>query len=388
MGKQVTDLFFDVAQVQLNKHGEELCGDHVARLDTPDGVIIALSDGLGSGVKANILSSLTVTIATKMLEKGLPLEDVVEALSETLPMCKVRRLAYSTFTILQLSRLGRAYLAEYDNPPAFVGKGPNLVPTPRHEREIHERVVQETMFEVDDGSWVVLVSDGVPHAGIGGAWNLGWGWERVGAFIEKVAATDVDAADFAGEVAGLVDKLYAGRPGDDASVVVIRVRRPRILSALIGPPRSRRDDAVVVADLMAGPGWKVVCGGTTGNMVARTLGREIKVELDFPDDGVPPTGRLEGVDLLTEGTLTLYRCLELLRAGTRPRQLEGRRDGASRLVAMLLRADTLRLIVGRAINPAHQSPDVPPDLAIKHQVVEDIVTELRRRGKAVEVKYY
>lgn len=382
------DLHFDIAQMQLSKHGEELCGDSVRRVDTPYGVIVAVSDGLGSGVKANILSSLTVTLATRMLEKGARLDDVVEALGETLPVCRVRKLAYSTFSLLLLSREGRAYLAEYDNPPAFVGRGGRLVDVPRHGREIHGRVVQEAVFEVTDGSWIVLVSDGVLHAGIGGLWNLGWGWERVGAYLSKLGATDIDAADFVRELEHLVQRLYAGRPGDDATAVVVRVRRPRLLTALIGPPRSRSDDAEVTRQLMASPGWKVVCGGTTGNMVARVLGREIEVDLAFPDERVPPTGRLEGVDLLTEGTLTLHRCLELLRAGVRPRQLEGRRDGASRLASMLLRADRLDFIIGRAINPAHQSPDVPPDLAIKHKVVEDIVAELEARGKKVSVKYY
>ncbi len=381
-------LYFDIAQIQLPKHGEELCGDSVRRVETADGLIVAMSDGLGSGVKASILSGLTVTIATKMLEEGLSLEDVVEAISETLPVCRVRQLAYSTFSLLYLSADGRGYLAEYDNPPAFVGRGDHLVDISRHEREIRERTVREAIFEVTDGTWLTLVSDGVLHAGIGGVWNLGWGWDRVGAFVEKLAAADLDALDFAREMAGLCDKLYAGKPGDDATVVVVKARLPRTLAALIGPPRSRRDDAVVTRELMDGPGWKVVCGGTTGNMVARVLGRDIKVELDIPDEGVPPTGRLEGVDLLTEGTLTLQRCRDNLRAGLRPKQLEGRRDGASRLTAMLLRADKLKLIVGRAINPAHQCPDVPPDLAIKHQVVEEIVAELRTLGKEVAVKYY
>ncbi len=381
-------LYFDIAHVQLAKYGEELCGDSVRRVDTPDGTIVAMSDGLGSGVKANILSGLTVTIATKMLERGASLDDVVEALSETLPLCRVRRLAYSTFSLLSLSPDGRAYLAEYDNPAAFIGLGDRLLEVPRTEHQIRERTVKESVFEVTDGTWIALVSDGVLHAGIGGVWNLGWGWDRVGSFVAKLACSDLDAADLAREIAGLCDKLYAGKPGDDATVVVVRVREPRMLTALIGPPRNRLDDAAAVAELVEGPGSKVVCGGTTGNMVARVLGREIDVELDIPDEGVPPTGRLEGVDLMTEGTLTLFRCRESLRRGVRAKELEGRRDGSSRLTAMLLRADRLKLIVGRAINPAHQDPDVPPDLAIKHQVVEDIVAELKGLGKQVEVRYY
>jgi hypothetical protein len=382
------ELFFEVGLSQINKNGEELCGDSIAVAESPDSLIVVCSDGLGSGVKANILASLTTKMAATMLQQGCTLEDVIETLASTLPVCEVRGLAYSTFSILQLMRDGRAYLAEYDSPSIFYGNRGKLQEVARRARIVGERVIREAYFHVRPGDWVAMISDGVLHAGIGGIWNLGWGAERIGSFLERVAGKGEEAAVAAAEVTTLVNKLYDGRPGDDASVVFVRVRQPRYATMLFGPPRDRRDDAEVVRRLMAGHGRRIVCGGTTGNLVSRELGKPIRVDLASMDAKVPPTAYMDGVDLLSEGTLTVSYAVEKIRGGARRHELGFKRDGASRLAAMLLEADRVDIIVGRALNPAHQSPDVPTALGLKNIVVEDLVRALERRGKTVRVEYF
>ncbi|MGE5586642.1 MAG: SpoIIE family protein phosphatase [Clostridia bacterium] len=383
-----TRLRVEVGKSQLNKHGEELCGDSVEVGEGPGSTIVVLSDGLGSGVKANILSSLTVRMIATMLKGGLALEDVIDTLARTLPVCEKRHLAYSTFSILQVFHDGSAHIAEYDSPPAFVGRGRDLRLVPRSECVVGGRVVKEAFFSVEDGDWIVMVSDGVLHAGIGGVWNTGWGWDRVAEYIRSVAGWAETAHEFAEEIARVTSKLYGHKPGDDATVVAVRTRRARSLTMLVGPPVDRGDDPVVVAKLMEEPGKKVVCGGTTGNMVARVLGKPIAVDLRSQDRRVPPTAEIEGVDLVTEGMLTLSYTLEKLKAGARLRDVAWKRDGASRLAAALLEADSVRVIVGRAINPAHQSPDVPVTLALKQKIVDELAQVLKGMGKKVLVEYY
>ena len=383
-----TKLRVELGVSQLNKHGEELCGDSVEIGEGPDSTIVVLSDGLGSGVKANILSSLTVRMIATMLKGGLALEDVIDALARTLPVCEKRHLAYSTFSILQIFCDGSAHIAEYDGPPAFIGRGRDLVSVPRSDRVVGGRVVKEAFFSVQDGDWIVMVSDGVLHAGIGGVWNIGWGWDRVAEYVRSVAGWAETAQEFAEEIARVTGKLYGEKPGDDATVVAVRVRRARSLTMLVGPPVDRRDDPEVVAELMQETGKKVVCGGTTGNMVARILGKPITVDLSSEDRRVPPTAEIEGIDLVTEGMLTLSYTLEKLKAGTRLRDVAWKKDGASRLAAALLEADSVRIIVGRAINPAHQSPDVPVTLALKQKIVDELAQVLRGMGKRVVVEYH
>ncbi len=381
-------LFYEVGYSQLNKNNEELCGDSVEVTRTRRSTIVTVSDGLGSGVKANILSSLTTKMAATMLKKGSAVDEVIETLVGTLPTCKVRKLAYSTFTVAKLDTDGSIYIAEYDNPPVMSGSAQAQLDVRFCEREVGEKTIREARFRAKPGDWLVIVSDGVLHAGIGGVWNLGWGWDRVSSYVSRLAASGLSADELAADVTSLCNRLYGAMPGDDATCVAIRVREPRHLALMVGPPADPKDDEIAVQRLLECPGRKVVAGGTTGNLVARALGKPITVDLGSCYEDVPPTGVIEGIDLVTEGMLTLVKTLEHLRKNTSLSRFEGRRDGASRLARALLEADKVHVIVGRAINPAHQSRDVPAALALKSQLIDDIIRELRKRQKRVSVEYH
>jgi len=379
----------EIAVSQMNKAGEELCGD-VVELAKGESTVIVLSDGLGSGVKAHILSSLTAKMAATMLTGGIPLDEVIECFAKTLPVDEVRNLAYSTFTILSVDSQNRAHLVEYDNPPVFCGRGNFLRQLTREKKEYSGRTVYESSFDLQDGDWLVMVSDGVLHAGIGGVWNLGWGWDRVADYLKRVAPHEEDAHSLALGLEETTRKLYAGSPGDDVSIVAVKVRHPRLLTVLTGPPMKRRDDKAIVREFMSYPGKKAVCGGTTSIMLAREIGKEVNVNLGSLGSGAPPTGRIEGVDLVTEGILTLSKAAEILGNGYRPTRHQFRyaSDGPGRLVDMLLEADHIRFMVGRAINPAHQSPSLPMSLSLQSKVVEDLAKALRSFGKRVDLRLF
>ncbi|MBE3585329.1 serine/threonine-protein phosphatase [Desulfofundulus thermocisternus] len=373
-------IFLDIGRAQLNKAGEELCGDSIEVVRTRSSTIVVLSDGLGSGVKANILSSLTTKTAATMLRMGGEIEEVIETLVQTLPTCRVRKLAYSTFSILQVMAGGRAYLVEYDNPRAFLGHRDRLREIGRIRRVINDKEITEAFFDFREGDWLVLISDGVVHAGTGGVLNRGWGWDGVRTFLLELAAKNLDAAAWARELIQRCHQLYAGRPGDDTSVVVMKALAPRKVTVMIGPPMDRSADALVVEKLVRSPGVKVVCGGTTASIVARVLGREIEVDLSTRSDRVPPVGIIAGIDLVTEGTLTVLYALEHLRQGVPLEDLQKARDGASRLAATLLGADLIHFIVGLAVNPAG-------DCTYKHRTIEQLIRLLRKKGKEVTAEY-
>ncbi|WP_018085927.1 SpoIIE family protein phosphatase [Desulfurispora thermophila] len=380
--------FLDVAWQQLTKAGEELCGDSVEVVPTVDGKIVVLSDGLGSGVKANILSCLTVKTASTMFKMGGKVDEVIETLLYTLPICKVRHLAYSTFAILSIREDGQVYLAEYDTPQAIVGRAGCLRRIERQERVISDKKVAEAYFTLEDGDWIVLVSDGILHAGIGGVFNMGWGHERLSSFLCQLGESDKDAGAWVGEIVSLCHNLYGGKPGDDASVVVVKARLPRLLTLLVGPPADTTRDREVVEKLLHSGGRKIVCGGSTGNMVGRFLGQEVLVDLSSTDSRVPPLGILPGIDLVTEGTLTLAYALELLRQNAKMQNLSGCRDGASRLVMQLLWADKIHFLVGTAVNPAQLAPQIPSLFAYKQRVIDDLVELLKTYGKEVIVEHH
>lgn len=380
-------LHYECGYAFLRKNREELCGDSFAFSRQPEYAICVLSDGLGSGVKANILSTLTVTIVSRMLEQQLPLDNVLDTLAKTLPMCKVRKLAYSTFAIAQLFRSGNAYLAEYDAPETFLFRGKAALPIAYDERAVGDRVVKEATLKLQVGDWLVMITDGELYAGVGGRWNLGWGWERIQEYLQGRVDDDMSAQELADDMIGVAGHLYEGAPGDDASVVAVKVRERRFATVLTGPPVDRHDDERLVRRLLSGRGRKIVCGGTTGNIVARYLAAEPQVDLLTMQPDVPPTATLPGIDLVSEGVLTLSKTLQNLEQRVRPSDLRHRRDGASMLTRYLLEADEVEFLVGQAMNPAHQNPDMPADLGLKHQVAQAISEHLRGEGKTVTLRY-
>ena len=223
----MSDLCVDFGHSSINKVGEELCGDSLVLNRNPNHVTMILSDGLGSGVKANILSTLTTRIIYVMLEKGANMHDVTDTLSETLPYCKVRKLAYSTFSIAQCFLNGDAYITEYDNPPTFFLREGKLQHVNYRIREIGKRTIKESELKLESGDWIVFVSDGEVHAGIGGVWNLGWSWERIASYLEMRSALKLTAQQMADDLVRTADKLYQRKPGDDATVGVINIREKR-----------------------------------------------------------------------------------------------------------------------------------------------------------------
>jgi hypothetical protein len=364
---------------QFRKQGEELCGDSVVVTRHPDSVTLALSDGLGSGVKANILATLTTRIAMHLLENGLPLDDVVETLGETLPICQVRKLAYSTFSIAQFFREGQGRVVEFDSPSVILLRERKRQPLLVEERQVNGKAIREIVFDMRLGDWVAFVSDGVVNAGIGGVYPLGWGLDQAAKFLAEQAHPGQSAQQLADVVAEAADDLYGGHPGDDVSVVVIKVRRKRVANVLTGPPETPEKTDDVISRFLNHTGLLAVCGGTTGKLVAKHIGSPLQVDLGTATPDVPPVGRVAGLDLVTEGILTLTQVREMLRSKTGLEEVKFRNDGAAALIRLFLESDEVRFTVGQAVNPAHQNPDLPHQLGIRLSVVREIVGELKKR---------
>lgn len=380
-------IFYEWGIKQLQKHGEELCGDNVAVAPHADYVTLALSDGLGSGVKANILSILTTRIVMHLMENEMSLSEVVETLGKTLPVCDVRKLAYSTFAIGQFFRDGRARVVEFDTPPFILLRGRKSIPVPYEERQIEGKTIHESELQLKRGDWIVFVSDGVVNAGIGGLYPLGWGLDQIASFLQEHCHPDLSAQELADKLAQAVWDLYCSKPGDDVSVAVIKARQKLVATVMTGPPEDKSADKAIVTRFTQRPGFLVVCGGTTAKIVARYLGgKPLEVELATAKPDVPPLAKVEGVDLTTEGILTLTKTNDLLQSGADKETVKFDTDGSSALVRLCLDVDHIHFMVGLSVNPAHQNPDLPRQLGMKLAVVREIAEELRKRGKEVTIE--
>lgn len=393
--QKMDSLCIDTCYNSLNKKNEELCGDRVQVINSPDGVLLVLSDGLGSGVKANILSTLTSKIISTMISRGATIEDTVDTIAHTLPVCKYRGIAYSTFMILHIAKNGDGYLTEYDNPPCMMIRDGRHIPFEYEEKTIEGKLIREARFKAEPGDYFVIVSDGVTQAGMGETLSFGWGCDEVAAYLCEPCGKKLSAPRVIESVLTVAKDLYLGKPGDDTTVSVAHILRPKTVNLFSGPPKNPEDDKRLVDDYMSSNGMHVVSGGTSSEILSRELKRPLHVNIDYTDSDLPPTASIEGIDMVTEGVLTLKRTIELLEACADTRALPARtkqldaQDGAAKLARVLVEECTdLRLFIGKAVNPAHQNPDFPTELRVKSRLLDDLGAAMERIGRRVEKKYY
>ena len=391
----MNDFCTDVGYVSVNHVGEQLCGDHVEVVEQgDDSLVVVLADGLGSGVKASILSTLTSKIISTMMASGLPLEDCVHAIAKTLPICKVRGVAYSTFTILRISANLDAEIIQYDNPQVILLRDGRRTAYPVTEKVIDGKTIAQSRIRLLEDDTFVAISDGVVHAGVGLALNFGWQLENVAAFLEETYDPAYTAKTLSAMLVSHCDSLYGGAPGDDATACTVKIRRRKPVNLLFGPPSDPADVEKMMSLFFSKAGKHIVSGGTTSTLAAEYLQKPLV--MDFPlyiDPDIPPTASIEGVELATEGVITINRVLEYaqdyLQDNARYEEWRTRMDGASQIARLLFEEATdINFYVGRAVNAAHQNPNLPISFSIKMRLVDELSMCLEKMGKKIRVSYF
>lgn len=387
----MSKLITDYGYVSLNKYTEELCGDNIEKIVKDDSFTLVLADGLGSGVKANILSTLTSKILATLISNDFKIKDATDMLLDTLPVCKVRNVAYSTFSITKVTN-GEAILFEFDNPRIIYLRNGKEIDLNSEKQIFNNKIVYESHIKLQQGDVIIMISDGVIHAGIGQTLNLGFTREEFVKFLENTYDKDFTAKQISLKAIEFCNQLYQGLPGDDTSCAVIKIVEEKILNLMIGPPSDKSLDDKVVGKFLSKKGKKIVCGGTTSSLVAKFLNKEIDVDLNYYDLDVPPIGHIDGIDLTTEGILTLKKALCILQEHIKPvlsKDFTQNKDGASLLLTQIIKeSTTVNVFVGRAINEAHQDSKLSIDFNTKLKTIENFCSDLVELGKIVNIEYY
>lgn len=390
----MNDLCADIGYKSINHIGEQLCGDHIDVVEQGENsTVVVLADGLGSGVKASILSTLTSKIISTMMAEGLKLEDCVATIAQTLPICSVRGVAYSTFTIMHLVNNEHIEIIQYDNPLVIMLRDGKNYDYPKTEMNVGNKKIFKSQISLEEGDLFIAMSDGCPHAGIGLVYNFGWKREDIISFMESIAPVGYTAKTLSTILIDECNKLYGGKPGDDATSCVIRIRRREPMNILFGPPSNRDDVNRMMSLFFSKEGKHIVCGGTTSSLAAKYLDKPLKASLNFERSDVPPIAEIEGVDLVTEGVITMNKVVEYAKDSLGDNNLYEKwgfgHDGASLICRLLFEEATdINFFVGRAINPAHQNPDLPINFSIKMNLVEQLSDCLRKMGKRIKVSYF
>lgn len=389
----MNDLCVDVGYRSLNKIGEQSCGDMVQIIRNGEDTVLVLADGLGSGVKANILSTLTSKIIATMIANGMSVEECVNTIIATLPVCKTRGVAYSTFTIIRISGNDTAEIIQYDNPEVILLRDGKHYDYPVTTRTISGKTIMESRVRLQCGDVFIAMSDGTIYAGVGETLNYGWQRENIVEFVESNYDDRLSAQAVSSLIVDACNDLYQDKPGDDTTAAAVRVRRRQVVNLMFGPPRDPKDLNKMMALFFAKQGKHIVSGGTTSSLTASYLGKKMEASIDYLDPEVPPTAHIDGVDLVTEGVLTINKALEYAKDYAEDNKLYQKwhngKDGASQIARMLLEEATdINFYVGRAMNPAHQNPNLPIGFNIKMQLAEDLAKLLQKIGKTVNVSYF
>lgn len=377
--------FIEIDYCQNAKNGQLVSGDVFLsrKFKEENRTISVLSDGLGSGVKANVLATLTATMALKYTSSFIDVKRSAEIIMDTLPICSVRKISYSTFTIVDMDTAGNTRIIEHDNPPFLIIRDGEKVPIEKSSVKLkkwQERLISFSQFQARMGDRIVVFTDGVSQAGMGEYRTpLGWGMKSVEEFVHRTVTEDpgISASALAKKITAQAREVDCVGPRDDTTCGVIYFRNPRKLLVLTGPPFSRDNDRELARLINTYDGRKVICGGTTANIASRLLSCEVSMDLDAIDPEIPPTSRMRGVDLITEGTITLGKVASLFEDGVNPDTL--RRNAVRQLASLLLNSDIVQFVVGTRINDAHQDPSIPAELDLRRNIIKRIAQQLEQK---------
>jgi len=375
-----SDAFVEVECTQICKSGMHVCGDSFRsqRIESENRIIATLADGLGSGVKANILATMTATMAQQFSAANRDIHRFSRVMQESLPICRVRKIAYSTFTIVDSVIEEHVRIAELGNPPYFLFRNDVEVPVPREvlPGETQARDMALSSFMPKPNDRIIFCSDGVTQAGLGSDdWRFGWQSSECAAFIKNLLQSHpgISAHDLSNSICREALSKEPGRKAkDDISCAVVYFRSPRKALLLTGPPYNHEHDAEYGRLLQEDYDSKIVAGGTTASIAARLLGAEVEVDFDTASGGLPPCSQIEGIDLVTEGILTLTRLMQYLSEKSVAHQ-----DPAGEMARLLLVHDRIKIVVGTRINDSHQDPTFPPELVMRRNIAMKIASLLR-----------
>lgn len=389
------NLCTEIGYNSLFKYGEELCGDHIEVVEQEENsTVIVLADGLGSGVKANILSTLTSKIIATMMANNLSVEDCVSTIAATLPVCEERGVAYSTFTIIHISNNQEAEIIQYDNPHVLFLRNGKNVEYPKTITEMDGKQIYSSKILLEENDVFIAMSDGVSHAGVGRSLSFGWERNKIIDYMEMTYDKDFTAKTLTAILLAECNRLYDGHPGDDTTVCTVKIRKRKPVNLLMGPPSDPKDVNKMMSLFFSKKGRHIVCGGTTTTLAAQFLGKEVEIGIPmYLDPDVPPICHVDGIDLATEGVITITKVLSYahnyLEGNENYQDWNNKQDGAALIARQLFEIATdINFYVGRAVNPAHQNPNLPITFNIKMQLIEELSQCLKKMGKRIKVSYF
>jgi hypothetical protein len=388
--------YIEVDCIQKNQDGERICGDVFLseRIKSDERTIVVLSDGMGHGIKANMLATLTSTMALNFTKEHKDVNRIAEIIMNTLPVCSKRQISYSTFTIIDIEEDGKTTILEYDNPETFIIRN-NKIFNPGWQSIILDseknsgKMIKSCTFYAQKEDRIIFCSDGITQSGLGSdKYPFGWGHDKLEDFTARLVNNNsqISANKLAGKIVNMAFQNDSYVAKDDTSCAAIYFREPRKLLLCTGPPYEEERDTKLAEAVKNFEGKKILCGATTADIISRELKLDIEDSFEFTDPDLPPVAYMDGIDLVTEGILTLSKVSEILKVYNNNYMLG--KGPADQIVKLIKDSDEIQFIIGTRVNIAHQDPNLPVELEIRRTVVRRIAETLEKKFlKEVSLKF-
>ncbi|HSV30786.1 MAG TPA: SpoIIE family protein phosphatase [Atribacteraceae bacterium] len=375
----MTRLFVESFSSQICKHTHRHCGDLIKIVRRPEQTLAILADGMGSGINANIQATLYVEYLFGLAEGGARVADAVRSSLAMLHRAKDHSGPWAAFNVVQIKQDGEVDMYCYEAPqPLLLSTSGIEEPVFRPEYWSGE-IVQHSEVQLRPQEAILVVSDGVTQAGLGRGLKRGWSLEGLKSFLVKERLdTAYQAPGIPGAVVRQAHQLHQQEPADDISTLTLAVRLPRQFHLLTGPPAQKNDLPKMLESFMNASGTRAACGGTTSKLLAEYLEKPLRVH---PGKfGSPAHFELEGIDLASEGTITLNRLNNIF---SEPELAEEAGYGPLRLLELINDADEIHFWVGQAKNPAHNPSLKTAGMMTRVEVIRALTAKLGVAGKLV-----
>lgn len=391
----------EVGFFQDNHEGERICGDMFLskRIPDEDRVLCVLSDGIGHGIRANIFATLTASISLNISLEHKDTSLIADVLMKALPVFSSRNTSYATYTIIDISLSDELVsVLEYENPQTIILRDNRIYEPEWKQVQYEEKNTDNRRLNLRECSFVpqledriIFCTDGVTQSGLSRGKSMGWGRNSLIRFVrETVEETPrISASELSKKIVKKASANDMHIPKDDISCGVIYFRNPRKTLLCTGPPFDMEKDREFAMILRNFKGKRIISGATTSEIISRELEREL-TNVPVTDPSLPPASRMDCIDLVTEGVLTLNKVIHILnRLNIHIQAHQQLGDGpADEICRILLNSDEIYILAGTKINESHHDPRLPVEVEFRKNLIKRLEKVLLEKFLKVVIINY
>ena len=371
----------EIITEQISKKSDKPNGDVFATVRDKSSTIHILCDGVGSGIKANIAATMTVARFNELIRGGFSLRQAIECIVKTMEEARLKDLPCAFLTVVRVLTNGVTSIISYEMPDSlFVANRYSSI-LKSFCQTYDQGIIAESDCSLNIGEGIIVLSDGITNAGMGKGLPLGWTIEGVNKFVNERLASGKNIKDLPKLIIREAKKIWKNKIEDDCSVSFIYCRKGRVINLFSGPPSDDEMDTIVVNKFLSNEGLKIVCGASTAKIVARVIGKELVINPNFKSMIAPPNYEIEGIDLVTEGAVTLNQLYNVWDEDFEKMEKD---SPVTDLYALINVADRVNIYAGKSKNPANDDISFKQSGILSRRKILPLLAEkLRQEGKLV-----